>query len=67
MRVTAKKNVRSLHMELSMIKDTKASLEVAMTAISKELSTARVERATLRWNRDEVLLKMKTLETGPGF
>lgn len=61
--VDAGKKGRSLEMELSLLTHSKASFEGVMTAVHMESSAARVECAPFRWNRDEVLSKLKTLET----
>lgn len=62
-RVDAEKKVRLLEMVLSLLKHKKELFDGDMTAAYKELSTARDECASLSWNREEVLSKLKTLET----
>lgn len=49
-----------------MFKHKKASFDRAMNAFDKELSAASVEFATLWWNGDEVLSKLKGLEKNLG-
>lgn len=64
-RVEAEEKVNSLKIEFSLLKHRKPSFDEATNAVNKELSAARLECATLWWNRDEVLLKLKMLETDP--
>lgn len=65
-RLDAEKKVFSLEMKWSMLMHKKVLLDGALNAVNKELSSVWVECATLRWNRDEVLSRLKTLETHPG-
>lgn len=63
-RANAEKKVRSLDMESSMLKHKGALFNKAMTAVNKEMFVVKVECACLRWNREEALSKLKTLENG---
>lgn len=64
--VDSVKNFRSMEMELSLFKHRKASFDGAMAAVNKELLSARVECVTLGCIREEVLSKLKMLETDLG-
>lgn len=55
LRVDAENEARSVEMELPLVRNQENIFDEAMTAVSKELSAARVKSAELRWNRDEVL------------
>lgn len=62
-RLDAQKKARSLEMELRLPKYREALFDGAISAVNKDLPTARVECASSRWNLDEVLSKLRTLET----
>lgn len=50
-------------MELSLLTDKESSFDWAPNAVNKELSAAEVECVALRRTRDEVLTRLKILET----
>lgn len=52
--------------ELSMLLQMEVSLDGAMIAVNKKLSEAGMKCSTLRWIRDVVLVKLRTLETDFG-
>lgn len=58
--------VCSMKMEFTMLKQEGALFNEAVNAVNRELSVSRVECAILLWNRDEILLRLKTLETDLG-
>lgn len=66
LRVDAEKKAHLAAMELSWIMHREKSFDETMVAVDMELSLARVGFAALRWNQDEVLSKLKALETDLG-
>lgn len=62
----AEKGVRSLQMKFPVLNYRKSLFDGPMNAVDKELATARLKCATLRWNRNEVPSELKTVETDLG-
>lgn len=63
LQMDAKKKICSLETELSLVKHRETFFTGAINAVNKKPFAAKVARAALRWILDEVLLKLKTLET----
>lgn len=66
MRLDVEKKVFLLEKKLSVLKHKEASFDWAMNAVNRELFTATVDCATLRWNGNVVLSMLKTLEADLG-
>lgn len=66
LRMEAVKKNRSAEMELPLIKYHENSFDEAAGATNEELSAARLGCAALRWNPNEVLLRLIMLETDSG-